>query len=124
MTARFAPVEVGADLSALPPHEQRALVGMVQAAKLMDAIFLRQVWSGNEPMLLDLAQDHSRLGQARLHAFVVNKGPWSRLDKDVAFIPGAPVKPGAANFYPPGATKDDIESWLHRHLQLPFGSIG
>src|SRR6185436_17506025 len=28
------------------------------------------------------------------------------------FVPGAPAKPEAANFYPAGATKADVEAWL------------
>ena len=59
----------------------------------MDALFLRQVWAGNEAMLLDLVRDTSELGRARLHYFLINKGPWSRLDHDEPFIPGAPPKP-------------------------------
>jgi len=112
MTARFAPVEIGADVSGLAEQERRALAKMVEAAKVMDAIFLRQVWAGNETLLLQLAQDSSPLGRARLHAFIVNKGPWSRLDRNAPFIPGAPAKPESANFYPPGASKEEVEQWV------------
>jgi hypothetical protein len=112
MAARFAPVEIGANLSALPPREQMALAKLVQAGWVMDALFLRQVWAGNEPMLLDLLTDHTPLGQSRLHYFLINKGPWSRLDHNAPFIPGAPPKPERANFYPAGAAKADIDAWL------------
>jgi hypothetical protein len=112
MTARFAPVDLTADLSGLADNERRALKRLVQASKVLDALFLRQVWAGNEAMLLDLAADPSPLGQARLHYFILNKGPWSRLDHNEPFIPGAPAKPAQANFYPAGATKDDVEAWL------------
>ncbi len=40
------------------------------------------------------------------------KGPWSRVDEDAPFLPGAPKKPGGANFYPAGATKEDVEAWM------------
>ena len=112
MAARFAPVDITADISALPPQEQQALAKLVEAAKLMDTLFLRQVWAGNETMLLDLIKDVTPVGKARLHYFMINKGPWSRLDRNEPFIPGAPPKPDAANFYPAGATKADIETWL------------
>jgi hypothetical protein len=84
----------------------------VQASRIMDALFLRQVWAGNEALLLDLLEDETPLGRARLRYFLINKGPWSRLDHDQPFIPGVPAKPGGANFYPAGATKDDVERWL------------
>src|SRR5215813_11657624 len=93
MTARFAPVEIKADLSKLPPQEVSTLAKLVEAAKVMDTLFLRQVWAGNETMLLNLVQDRSDLGRARLHAFLINKGPWSLLDLNRAFLPGAPEKP-------------------------------
>lgn len=112
MTARFAPVDLSADLSPLPESERRALAKLVEAAQVFDALFLRQVWEGNEAMLLDLARDQTPLGRARLHYFLLNKGPWSRLDHNEPFIPGAPPKPPQANFYPAGATKADVDAWL------------
>jgi hypothetical protein len=112
MTARFAPVDLGADISAVPASERQALAKMVDAARIFDALFLRQVWAGNEPMLMDLVRDASDLGRARLHYFMVNKGPWSRLDHNEPFIPGVPKKPEQANFYPAGATKAEVEAWI------------
>ena len=112
MTARFAPVDIGADLSALPAGERRALARLVQAGRIMDALFLRQVWGGNEAVLLDLLADASPIGRARLHEFLINKGPWASLDHNAPFIPGVPAKPEGANFYPAGATKADVETWL------------
>jgi hypothetical protein len=112
MTARFAPVDIGADISALPAGERRALAKLVQAGRIMDAIYLRQVWGGNAAVLVDLLADASPAGRARLHAFLVNKGPWSELDHNAPFIPGVPAKPEGANFYPAGAAKADVEAWL------------
>jgi len=111
MAARFAPTEVAARVEALPPLERAALAKLVEAARLFDSIYLRQVWAGNEPLLLQLSQDATPLGRARLHLFVIDKGPWSNLDHDAPFIPGVPPRPDAANFYPPGSTKEEIDSW-------------
>src|SRR5262245_42618689 len=93
MTARFAPTDIGTDLSKLPATDRRVLGKLVEAAKIIDALFLRQVWSGNDAMLLDLSRDQSPAGRARLHYFLINKGPWSRLDHNQPFVPGAPAKP-------------------------------
>ena len=112
MSARFAPVDLTADVSKLPANERQALAKLVEAAKVMDTLFLRQVWAGNETMLLDLLQDSSPLGHERLHYFMLNKGPWSRLDRFDAFVPGAPGKPEQANFYPADATKEQVEEWV------------
>jgi hypothetical protein len=120
MTARFAPADIGADITALPRNERDALARLVEAARIMDALFLRQVWAGNDAMLQDLAQRAanpvgpraSRTAAARLRYFLINKGPWDRLDHNRPFVPGAPAKPEAANFYPPGADKADVQKWL------------
>jgi len=112
MAARFAPVDLTADVTKLPDNERKALAKLVEAGKIFDALFLRQVWNGNETLLLDLMRDGSPLGHARLHSFLINKGPWSRLDHNEPFIAGVPPKPPEANFYPAGATKDEVEAWL------------
>jgi hypothetical protein len=113
MTARFAPTDIGADVSALPESERQALAKLVAASRLIDALFLRQVWVGNEALLLKLLEDTSAEGQARLRYFLINKGPWSRLDHNRPFIIGVPAeKPLEANFYPAGATKEQVEKWI------------
>jgi hypothetical protein len=111
-TARFAPVDLTADITVLPPSEQQALAKLIEAAGIFDALFLRQVSAENEALLIRLARDESRLGQARLHYFLLNKGPWSRLDDDEPFIPGVGPKPPQANFYPAGATREEVDAWL------------
>jgi hypothetical protein len=112
MSARFAPTEIRADISKLSAGDRRVLTKLVEASKIIDALFLRQVWSGNEAMLMDLVRDDSLFGRERLHYFLINKGPWSRLDHNAAFVPGAPEKPAFANFYPEDATKADVEKWM------------
>ena len=113
MIARFAATDIGADVSMLPVSERNALARLIEAAKIMDAIFLRQVWAGNEALLLDLLRDESRLGRARLHYFIINKGPWSQIDQNEPFVPGVPLKPESTNFYPSRATKTEVEGWIN-----------
>jgi hypothetical protein len=110
--ARFTPVDIGADVVSLPAGEKRALALLVEASRVVDALFFRQVWAGNEALLMELAADPSPLGRARLHALLLNKGPWSRLDHDAPFVPGVPEKPEGANYYPAGATKEEVQAWV------------
>jgi hypothetical protein len=120
MTARFAPADIGADISGLAKNDKDALTRLVEAARIMDALFLRQVWAGNDALLQEMAQKAampvgpraSRTAASRLHYFLINKGPWDRLDHNKAFVPGAPPKPESANFYPAGATKEEVQKWL------------
>jgi hypothetical protein len=123
MASRFAPADIRADVASLPQSERRALAKLVEAAKLMDSLFLRQVWAGNEAMLHELSHEAisrtratpaspADAAHARLHYFLINKGPWSRLDHHQVFVAGAPAKPEGANFYPAGATKEDVQRWI------------
>ena len=123
MAARFAPADIRADVSSLPENERRALAKLVDAARLMDSLFLRQVWAGNDAMLHELSHEAVRRSRttaaaqadpthARLHYFLINKGPWSRLDHNRVFVAGAPPKPEGGNFYPAGATKAEVQKWI------------
>ena len=115
MADRFAPVEIRADVAKLSQGDRNALAKLVEAARLMDALFLRQVWAGNPALLQQLTRETmtgDQLAQARLHYFMVNAGPWSRLDHNAPFLAGVPAKPEGANFYPPDASKDEVQKWI------------
>jgi hypothetical protein len=110
---RFAPTDVTADTSRLSEGDRKALDKIIEAARYLDEMYLRQVWSGNVALLQKLEADKSPVGQARLHYFLINKGPWSRLDKNEPFIDGVPhEKPPQAGFYPDDLTKEEFETWV------------
>lgn len=113
MSARFAPVDLKVDISRLSPQDRQALPRLIEAARVINVIFLRQVWAGNPALLDRLKLDTSPLGKARLAHFMLNKGPWSDLDEHQAFLPGVPTrKPLGAGFYPENMTKADFEKWV------------
>jgi hypothetical protein len=110
---RFSPTVLTADTRRLSAGDRKALQKIIDAAKLLDPLFLRQVWSGNEALKTKLEADKSAAGKQRLHYFMINNGPWSRLDSNEPFIEGVPhEKPPQANFYPDNITKDEFNSWL------------
>jgi hypothetical protein len=109
---RFAPTVITADTSRLSAGDRRALAKVIEAARLLDPLFLRQVWSGNVALRERLEADRTPLGRARLHYFMINDGPWSQLDENIAFLPGVPhEKPATAAHYPDDMTKQEFESW-------------
>jgi hypothetical protein len=113
MTSRFAPTRLRVDTSRLSSADQSALVKLIEAARILNDVFLRQMWSGNPALYSRLQKDTTPLGKARLHYFWLNKGPWSDIDAFQAFLPGVPPrKPAGANFYPEGMTKEDFGNWV------------
>src|SRR5256886_701962 len=110
---RFAPTVMTANTARLSPNDRKALQKIIAAAKLYDALYLRQIWSGNESLLKKLQADDTSLGRLRLHYFMINKGPWSQLDENAPFIEGVSPRPPNANFYPEDMTKDEFNSWLN-----------
>ena len=110
---RFSPTVLTANTARLSAGDRKALQKIIEAAKLLDPLFLRQVWSGNEALKQKLEADKSAVGRQRLHYFLINNGPWSRLDSNEPFIEGVPhEKPPHANFYPEDITKEEFNSWL------------
>ncbi|HVG37857.1 MAG TPA: hypothetical protein VM870_01145, partial [Pyrinomonadaceae bacterium] len=109
---RFAPTQITADTSRLTPGDQQALAKIIAAARLMDPLYLRQVWSGNVALENKLKADATPAGREKLHYFRINVGPWSRLDENEPFIPGVPAaKPPQGSLYPDDMTKDEFNSW-------------
>jgi hypothetical protein len=109
---RFAPTVLTADAAGLTPGDRQALAKIIAAAKFLDPLFRQQIWSGNEALLRSLTADASIEGQERLHYFLMNQGPWSRLDENETFIEGAPSRLPQANFYPADMTKEEFNAWL------------
>ena len=110
--SRFAPADIRADVRAARERARARSRKLVDAARLMDSLFLGRSGRATRDAQ-ELSHDGARRRAAtpraampaRLHYFLINKGPWSRLDHNQAFVAGAPAKPEAANFYPADATK-------------------
>ncbi|ABF43226.1 MutT/nudix family protein [Candidatus Koribacter versatilis Ellin345] len=113
MGARFAPTELKIDPSSLSPGDQKALAKLVEAAKVINDVFLTQYWKGNHALWTKLQADTTELGRERARYFWINKSPWSALDGLTAFLPDVPAKklPGA-NFYPEDMTREEFEAWV------------
>ena len=108
---RSAPLRV--DTSRLSAGDRQALVKLLSAARILNDVFLQQLWEGNQALYARLQKDTTPLGKARLHYFWLNKSPWSEIDEFKAFLPGVPArKPLGANFYPENMTKEAFERWV------------
>jgi hypothetical protein len=110
---RFVPTEITGDISRLSPGDRKALDKLIKAAKIIDKMYISQVWPGNEAMEQNLAKNNTPMGKLRQHYFAINMGPWSRLDHNASFIPGVSlVRPPQANYYPLDMTKEEFNTWV------------
>lgn len=114
---RFAPTEITGDASELSAGDRKALNKLIEASRIMDSIYLLQVWSGNIDLLHKLQADKSPKGKELFRYFTINMGPWSGIDHQEPFVKGVPnPRPPGANFYPDDMTKEEFNSWL---VKLP-----
>jgi len=113
MIARFAPTQIRVDTNRLLNGDQQALAKLIQAARILNPLFMRQLWSQNLETYDKVKADKTPLGEARAHYYWINKSPWSELDEHKAFLPGVPAtKLPGANFYPENMDKGEFENWL------------
>jgi len=111
---QFVPAEVTADLSVLPPSEKAALDKLIEASKLLEPIFDRQVYAGNPELEAKLAKDTSEAGKQKLTYFRIHRGPWDRQDHHRPFAIDKPHPPGAG-FYPEDLTLEEFRAYVDSH---------
>jgi hypothetical protein len=114
---KFAPVPIKYDANLLDENETQALKKIVEAAKLMDEIFMRQVYSQNIMLRDELAQNPQPEWKPYHDLFEIMFGPFDRLEEDKPFLTNTP-KPLGANFYPEDMTKEEFTKWVETHPEL------
>jgi hypothetical protein len=97
------------DRSLLNDNERQVVARLIDASKLIDEIFWRQVSEENPALREQLSKP-----SAAFDYFVMNKGPWDRLKDDEPFI-GTKKKPAGAAFYPEDMTRDEFERYVAAH---------
>ncbi len=123
--SKFIPVEIQYDENLLSEREKIVLEKLYRASKLIDSIFLDQVYSKNHLIkseLLSKLSDKSIVNnpeeklkyELQLELFSIMFGPFDRLEDDEPFI-GTEKKPLGANFYPEDMTKEEFENWIKQN---------
>ncbi|GKE38297.1 NUDIX hydrolase 3, partial [Tanacetum coccineum] len=131
---RYAPISLTAELTGLTEEDKEVLALLIQAAKIMDDIFYKQVWYSNSTLRewLNGHGEISELDMLKWKYYSINKSPWSCLDENEAFLTTADsavrllpkatkqvagwkgveykaafpiLKPPGASFYPPDMDK-------------------
>jgi hypothetical protein len=112
--AKFAPTELKYDASTLDERQKVVVEKLYYASKIMDEIFLDQVYSENYEIKGDLMAQVREEAKYQLELFNIMFGPFNRLEHDKSFV-GRRKKPAGANYYPEDMTKEEFEQWLKDH---------
>lgn len=100
----YAEIALTADLSHLSDGDRAALIKLIEAAKVMDDLFWRQVWGSKQELMTQVSDIATR-------RFVeINYGPWDTLNDYQPFVEGIGPRPPGARFYPADMSKAEFEA--------------
>ena len=108
---KLARVEMQVDTSYLSGEERQVVNLLIQAADLMNPIYLRQVSADNVRLREEIAKSGDK---ALLDRFDTFMGPWDETEEDKPFY-GNAARPVGAGFYPGDLTKDQFDAYLAAH---------
>ncbi len=117
--SKFVLVEIQYDESLLSDREKVVLEKLYRASKIIDELFLEQVYIENDQIKSDLNSKTSNKSilerepelKPQLELFNIMFGPFDRLEDNEPFI-GKNTKPLGANFYPVDMSKEEFEKWI------------
>jgi hypothetical protein len=109
--AQFLRQALDADTSSLSAPDLKALGHLVDAAVVVDRIFLRQVWAGNAEFAPKVAAFTGPDALSVKDYYRIMGGPWDRLKGFEPFLGTAP-HPAGAGFYPEDMSKEEFERYL------------
>jgi len=112
LLAKFASTEIGVEDAMIPEKHHRVIKKLVEAAVIIDDLFLLQVDSHNRTWRAEIAGDPGL--KTTLALFDIMYGPWNRLDHNKPFW-GNVEKLKGAGYYPPDMTKEEFEKWIADH---------
>jgi hypothetical protein len=99
----YEKVKLTTNINDLSVSERQILPLLIQAAKVMDDLYWKQVYPQRDSLLNTIRDEKTK-------SFIwINYGPWDRLNGDKPFVAGVGRKPDGLNFYPAGMTKQALE---------------
>ncbi|MEX2370063.1 MAG: Zn-dependent hydrolase [Bacteroidales bacterium] len=101
----FISVQLTSDISHLSENQKLMLGKLFEIAHIMDELFWLEACPRKEQFLAEITEP------AQIDFFMLNYGPWERLNGDLPFIPGAETKPAASGFYPHDMTIQEFEAF-------------
>jgi hypothetical protein len=110
---KYARTPMEMDLRGYSEREQALLKELLAAAGVADEIFWRQTSHIAAPMRAEIEASYPEDDAVR-RFFMMQAGPYDRLDHDATFMDAPPKYPGAG-FYPEGLTAEELEDWIDAH---------
>lgn len=114
MIDQFAETEIKYDHSLLDDNQKIVVDKLYQASKIMDELFLEQVYAGNFDIQKELGQKTDPLSKLQYEYFTIMFGPFDRQNHNKPFY-GTAAKPAGANFYPADISKEEFQKWIQDH---------
>lgn len=105
----YVPFTLTTDLSVLSEQEKQMLPMLIEAAHIMDTLFMWQAY-GDPAELAQLGSTDAEKTFVR-----INYGPWDRLNGNRPFLENIGEKSLGATFYPADMTKEEFEAAAPEH---------
>lgn len=112
--AEFARIDMAPDTSFLTDEEREVVNLLIEAADLMNEIYLRQYFADNPALRSQIAASNAPNRDTLLAMFDLHFGAWDQLDEFHPFF-GNTVLPDGAGFYPVDLTREDYDAYLAAH---------
>ena len=112
--AKIARIPMVPDTAFLNAEEREVVNLLIQAAELMNPVYLRQRSVENPTIRAEIARSAHPQKAQLLDMFDLHFGPWDTLAENHPFYGGEPM-PAGAGFYPEDLTKEAFDAYLAAH---------
>jgi Peptidase family M49 len=112
--AKIARIQMAPNTAFLNPEEREVVNLLIQAAELMNPIYLRQRSVENPTIRAEIARSGHDRKVELLDMFDLHFGPWDTLAENHPFYGGEAI-PAGAGFYPKDLTKAELDSYIAAH---------
>jgi hypothetical protein len=112
--AKIVQVAMTPDTAFLNAEERQVVNLLIEAAELMNPIYLRQKSVQNPTIRAEIARSSHPQKAQLLDMFDLHFGPWDTLAENHPFYGGVAL-PVGAGFYPEDLTKESFEAYLAAH---------
>ena len=100
----YVSVSLTASLDNLSDNQKEMLRKLFQVADIMDAIYWKQVFTDRDAAIASMVDGDV------IRFFMINYGPWERLNGNLPFLPDYGPKPPGSGFYPPDMTREEFRA--------------